>query len=258
MRCRGGFREAIARPKVRQVRNISKLPTGEGLGPDNSGFEHENAFYQSAPIARFSKFVSHLDLFRLSAGLPGEIVECGVFKGASLFRWVKFRSLLENAQSRRIVAFDVFGAFPAADLAADAAVRESFVREAGANGLSRAEIVRLLETQNLMENVDLVEGDIRETVPAYVARHPELRISLLHVDVDLYRPTLCCLEAFYPRVVAGGVVVLDDYGAFPGANRAIDEYFAGRPVAIRRLPYSRAISYVVREDRGEASEGERG
>ena len=71
-------------------------------------FEYENGFYLTASVDRFSKFVTHLDLFRRISGLAGEIVECGVFKGASLCRWIKFRALLENPSSRRIIAFDTF------------------------------------------------------------------------------------------------------------------------------------------------------
>jgi hypothetical protein len=78
----------------------------------------------------------------------------------------------------------------------------------------------------------------------YVAAHPQLKISLLHVDVDLYEATKAALDAFYPAVVRGGIIILDDYGAFPGANKAIDEYFSGTDIRVQTLPYSNAISFV--------------
>ena len=79
-------------------------------------FHYENNFYITAPINRFSKFITHLDLFRRISNIRGEIVECGVFKGNSLMRWIKFRSLLENSFSRKIYGFDTFGKFPDASL----------------------------------------------------------------------------------------------------------------------------------------------
>jgi hypothetical protein len=54
----------------------------------------------------------------------------------------------------------------------------------------------------------------------------------VHLDVDLYEPTLACLEYFYSRLAAGGVIICDDYGAplFPGARRAWDEFCARHDV----------------------------
>jgi len=69
--------------------------------------------------------------------------------------------------------------------------------------------------------VELVKGDVRETIPDYVRSTPGLRISLLNLDVDLYEPTLIALEHLYPRVVSGGVVIVDEYAmpGFPGESR---------------------------------------
>ena len=216
-----------------------------GFDPERS-FEYENGFYLTAGVARFAKLTAHLDFFRQTSELPGELVECGVFKGASLMRWIKFRSLLEHPFSRRVVAFDTFGAFPEATYAPDSARRARFVEEGGDRSISRQDLQSLLQQQSLDQNVELVEGDILKTVPEYLERNAELRISLLHIDVDLYEPTRVCLEAFYPRVVRGGLVILDDYGAFPGANKAIEEFLGPLGVEIRKPPQASALSYVVK------------
>lgn len=209
-------------------------------------FEFENGFYATAPVHRISKFVAHLDLFRRSSGLPGEIVECGVFKGNSLFRWIKLRSLLENPFSRRVIAFDVFGEFPDGDYEPDRILRERFIAEAGSRGIGVERMREVLAHHDLDVNVELVPGDILRTVPDYLQRVPQLKISLLHIDVDLYEPTRVALEVLFPRVVAGGIVVLDDYGAFPGANRAIDDYLRDRPERVQKLPFANAISFIER------------
>jgi hypothetical protein len=91
-----------------------------------------------------------------------------------------------------------------------------------------------------------VEGDVNETVPEYVAEHPELRIPLLNIDVDVYGATKTILKELYPRVVSGGVVLLDDYGKFPGETKAVDEYFADEDVSIRRLPNIEEPPYIVK------------
>ena len=91
-------------------------------------FEYENGFYATAEPSRLSKIISHLDFFRMTSHLRGEIVELGVFKGNSLFRWIKFRDLLENTYSRKIIAFDVFGEFPETNFAKDKEQREDFIK----------------------------------------------------------------------------------------------------------------------------------
>jgi hypothetical protein len=87
--------------------------------------------------------------------------------------------------------------------------------------------------------IELVVGDVEETVPDYVRRNPGLRIALLHFDVDLYRPTRVALEQLWPLVVPGGVVAFDEYGIPPweGESRAVDEFFAGRDVELKRFDW---------------------
>lgn len=207
-------------------------------------FDYENKYYLTAPVNRISKFATHLELFRRVSELAGEIVECGVFKGISLSRFVKFRSLFEHSFSKKIIAFDVFGEFPEAQYELDKERRELFVKEAGSRSIRKDKLIYIFKKLNLYQNIELIEGNILETVPNYKKDNPQLRISLLHVDVDLYEPTKVCLREFYPSMVKGGIVILDDYGAFPGANKAIEEYFAEMNVKIRKLPYSHAISFV--------------
>lgn len=206
-------------------------------------FEYENGFYLTADINRFSKFITHYELFKQTSHLRGEIVECGVFKGVSLSRWIKFRSLLENSYSRKIIGFDTFGKFPEAQYPLDKKQRDLFVEEAGENSISKIDLENILSKLELNKNIELIEGDILQSVPNYIVNNPQLKISLLHIDVDLYEPTKIILETLIPYVVKGGIVILDDYGAFAGANKAIDEYFNNN-LEIKKLPCSNAISYI--------------
>lgn len=207
-------------------------------------FEYENNYYLTADVSRISKFATHLELFRKISGLAGDIVECGVFKGVSLSRFIKFRALLENSFSRKIIAFDTFGEFPEADFGPDKEKRRMFIEEAGSRSLSRKDLISIFTELGIYRNIELIEGNILQTVPEYRRENPHLKIALLHIDVDLYEATKTALEEFYPLMVRGGIVILDDYGAFAGANKAVDEFFANTNVRIRKLPYSHAISFV--------------
>ncbi len=209
-------------------------------------FQYENGFYATADPSRISKFVSHLEFFKRTSDVRGEIVEFGVFKGNSLFRWIKFRDLLEQTSSRKIIGFDIFGDFPEALFEEDKLKRDAFVNETkGGKSISYEEIISLLKDQNLYKNVDLIKGDILETLDVYLDNNPHLKISLLHIDVDLYEPTKYILERLYSKVTKGGIIVLDDYGAFAGTNKAVDDFFDNQ-IEVKKLPYSNAISYLVK------------
>ncbi|MBV7268548.1 TylF/MycF/NovP-related O-methyltransferase [Winogradskyella luteola] len=209
-------------------------------------FEYENGFYATADPSRFSKFITHLELFRQTSNIRGEIMEFGIFKGNSFFRWVKFRDLLEQTASRKIIGFDIFGDFPEANFKDDKEKRDAFVAETnGGKSISYEEITDLLAKQNLNKNIEIIKGDILITLDQYLNKNPHLKLSLLHIDVDLYEPSKLILEKLYSRVTKGGIIILDDYGAFAGTNKAVDDFFENK-VEVRKLPYSHAISYIVK------------
>ena len=209
-------------------------------------FDYENKFYITAPVSRYSKFITHLDLFRKSCKLRGEIVECGVFKGNSLMRWIKLRSLLENSFSRKIYGFDTFWKFPKASIKEEELQRKKFLEEAGNTSVKKRDFLNYLKKLNLYENVFLIEGDIIKTVPKFINNNNSIRISLLHIDVDLFEPTKISLEYFFPKVVKGGIVILDDYGAFPGANKAIEDYFEKSNYKIEQFHFSNSVSFLTK------------
>ena len=134
----------------------------------NRNFEYENGFYATANPSRFSKFITHLEFFKQTSNIRGEIVEFGIFKGNSFFRWIKFRDLLEQTNSRKIIGFDIFGDFPEAHFEEDKAKRDAFVAETnGGKSISYEEIIELLDKQGLNKNVDIVKGDILNTLDKY-------------------------------------------------------------------------------------------
>lgn len=205
---------------------------------------YENGFYLTSPLSRLGKLLAHYELYKRIIELPGHVVECGVLKGASLVRFATFRQLLESPDSRKIVAFDAFGPFPPTGDLADDRFIEQFQGAAG-QGLSIEQIEDVLR-RKAFANIELVAGDIVATVPRYAAEHPELKIALLHIDVDVHRPTAVILEHLYDRLVPGGLLVLDDYGTVPGETRAVDEFFRGRNVVFHKLPLAHIPTFVCK------------
>lgn len=210
-------------------------------------FDYENGFYLSCDASRIRKVLIHYELFKMTSQVPGAMIECGVFKGVSLSRFVMFRSLLENDCSRKIIGFDTFGAFPETQYELDKAVRQRFIEEAGGESISVEQMTSVLEHKGCTTGVELVKGDICETVGKYLQENPHLKVSLLNLDTDIYEPATVILENFWPRIQKGGILILDDYGVFPGETRAVDDYFRDKSVVIRRFPFSSTPCYIVKE-----------
>ena len=212
-----------------------------GFDTDKS-WDYENGFYLTSHPTRLAKMAAHYELYKSIIHLPGHVVECGVYKGTSLIRFCTFRDMLESSHSRRIIGFDAFGQFPVQGDEEDRRFISHFEGQGGP-GVSLSDMQAVIEHKRL-QNCELIEGDICQTVPAYVETHPELKIALLHVDVDVYDPTMTILRELYDRVVPGGLVVMDDYGTVAGETRAVDEFFAGQGVAIHKLPISHIPSFI--------------
>lgn len=213
-------------------------------------FDYENSFYLSCDNSRMGKLIAHHELFQMSLDVPGAIVECGVFVGASFMRFAMMRELFGGSHSKKMVGFDTFGEFPEVETADDQKFRDRFFDQTGGAGLSVAQITTALNHKGISKNFELVAGDVVETIPDFVAANPEMRISLLNIDTCTYESCRMILETLYPRVAAGGIVVLDDYAAVEGETRADEDYFRDKDVAIRKFPFARSPCYIVKPNLG--------
>ena len=209
-------------------------------------FEYENNFYLSCGITRISKILSHYEIYKMIKEVPGEIIECGVFKGASYLRFAMFREIFGNPFSKKIIGFDTFSKFPETTFQDDNKARNKFISSAGSDSISKEQLLKILDNKGLNKHVDLIEGDITETVPSYVKANPELKISLLNLDTDINEPAVTILEHLYPKITKGGILMLDDYGTHPGETKAVDEYFKNKTVEIKKFSFAMTPCYIIK------------
>lgn len=181
------------------------------------------------------RFLAHYELFKHVIDRPGCIVEIGVYRGASFFTWSKLlETFCPTDRTRKVFGFDHFQGLQSFR-EEDGAYYEKYGKTPGSYQTVdiREEIFDLVDIHNQdnliagVERCRLIEGGIRQTIPKFLEENPGLRIALLHLDVDLYDPTLFALEQLYPLVVKGGLIVLDEYGLIPwqGETKAVEDYF---------------------------------
>lgn len=163
--------------------------------------------------------------------LRGDIAECGCWLGHSTHLMANL--LAERAWSGRVWVFDSFEGL------SEATEKDRTHRgdtDAASSARKQLELSSdLRRVQRALAPfpfVSLHKGWIPEVFGAALIPR-EQEFALVHIDVDLYQPTIDSLRFFYPRMVDGGVIVVDDYGSttFPGAKAAVDEFMEEAEVA---------------------------
>ena len=198
-----------------------------------------------------TRFLAYYEMFKRIESVPGWIVECGIYRGFSFFALGKFLEIFcMGDKTRKCLGFDGFRGFTplhAADGPADKAVTR---HEGGINPEAfRDEFFELLKLANedcfapWSERMIVVEGDARQTIPEYINKNPGLRISMLHIDIDIYEPVKTAIENLYPLVVPGGLVVLDEFAHkdWPGESKALEDAFMQQGW---KLPQLKTLSWV--------------
>ena len=209
-------------------------------------FEYENNFYLSCDSKRMAKIIAQYKLFEKTLQIEGDIIECGVFKGASFSRFAMFRQV-HDLEEKKLIGFDTFGDFPETEYEKDKELREKFIEGAGNKSISCQQLMDVLLNKQCDSNVSLIQGNIVKTVPEFVNSHQNLKISLLNIDVDIYEPTVTILEYLFPLLTTGGIMILDDYKVFPGETNAVDEYFNDSGIVVKKPLFVNTPYYVIKQ-----------
>ncbi len=179
--------------------------------------------------------------YLVSKRIPGDMVECGVFFGGASMLIAKTLQSMGDT-SRRLWLYDSFEGFIGAQAGDDVTwYGDSIdVRIENFEGITRGNVA---STGYPMESVTIVPGDIEKIAPS----NQNGDIALLRLDTDTYHSTAAELEHFFPKLVTGGVLIIDDYGHAFGARRAVDEYFAdpSRRVLLHRVNFANRIGVKV-------------
>lgn len=175
--------------------------------------------------------------------INGAIVECGVWKGGSMMAVAYMLRELADIQ-RELYLFDTFeGMTPPTDkdvahFNVDAKTlldsEDEEKREIYRCYASLEEVKRNLHATNYpLDKMQFIQGKVEDTIPD---RAPE-KIALLRLDTDWYESTRHELEHLFPRLVPGGVIIIDDYGYWKGCKQATDEYIQNHkiPLLLNRI-----------------------
>ena len=204
----------------------------------------ENKFYWHSDVTRVQKSIAQYEIYKKIINIPGALLELGVYKGCSLIRFAIFRKILENCYSRRFYGFDTFGKFPIENVQNpnDLGFVEKFTR-GGGDSISIKKLEAILHKKKI-DNIQLIQGNIFNSLPKFLENNKELKIALLHLDMDTYEPTNFALSQLLERMVKGGVIVVDDYNSVFGATKALDEFCEQNGFKIKKLSHYNVPAYI--------------
>jgi len=208
-----------------------------------NSWEYENNFLLSCNNSRIAKILAHYELFKIASKKQGNFILGGVFRGISTVEFATFVELFEKSKNRKIIIFDEFGKFPKnnSDLKS-----KMIIQQMGSSTISTSQLLFILKHKKI-NNVELIKGKIPNTILSYVKSHPKLKISLLNLDIDIYDRNLTALNFLYPFIVKGGILILNDYGIFESETKIIDKYFKNKNVEIKKFPFSKTPSYIIKK-----------
>jgi len=247
-------------PELAHRQCLEQLYAKTGLGP----FEQFRNFPVFTPRFNLARFLTHYELFKKIAELPGVIIDLGVYRGASTFTWAKLCEIFCPTDARKkVYGFDTFCGFPALrpEDGGDDPVQDR--RKGGYCGGETVENDLALAQEAMnhdrhlrhVNRIELIKGDVVDTIPRFTADQGNgLRIALLNLDLDLYGPTKTALEHFVPLMTRGGVIVVDEYAVdtFGGESKAVDEYFletTGKKPLVKKFPWHSNPSGFIELDR---------
>lgn len=243
--------------KAREIEHWARLT---GL-LEKSGYETHHVLSNWASYVRrrdMVRFLAHYELFKHVVDLPGCVVECGVFHGASFFTWAKLmETFCPGDRSRRVYGFDHYKGLHDFHQK-DGAFNQASAKVIGGYASSLEAITELTALHNSdgflpdVERCHLINGDVCETIPKFIKDTPGLRLAILHLDMDLYEPTKIAIDHLYDLVLPGGVIILDEFALRPweGETLAWEEFAASRGIKVpmRKFPFTQTPhGYIIKE-----------
>lgn len=213
-------------------------------------FDSFNEFIISDDRKVFNKLVARTLLYEQVKDIPGDIVECGVFKGSGFYTFLKLKKLYNTNSLKKVIGFDYFNT---SQLIGDLENQDKVAMStlfSGRNFEHSSNFKEVLEEKILKdgfepEDFELVQGDISKTSKEYVDNNPGFKISLLYIDLDLEIPTYNTLKNFWNNLTKGGIIVLDEYAHSKWSeSKGVDRFIEEMNLEIKSLNYICPSAYI--------------
>lgn len=224
----------------------------ELISIDQELYDGFNSFMISSDLKIFGKLLARTLLFDEVKDVPGDIIECGVFKGTGIFTFLKLKRYFCPNSHKKVIGFDFFNSKELTESLSSQDKKAMTLLFEGRNFSHEFHYKKVLEKKILDSGFldhefELVEGDISKTVLSFSESRPGVKISLLYLDLDLEQPTYDVLNSLWDKVSSGGIVVFDEYAYHNWSESiGVDRFFENKNIKINCLNYIAPSAYVIK------------
>lgn len=226
------------------IKDLEIFTTNQNL------YDSFNEFIMSSDRKVFNKFVARTLLYEQIKDVPGDIVECGVFKGSGIYTFLKLKKLINPNSIKKIIGFDYFDTnqllLDLNDIDKEA-MSVLFHQRRFEHDQDFKDILhkKILKDGFSQEDIELIKGDIVLTSKEYVEKNPGFKISLLYIDLDLEIPTYETLKNFWSNVSKGGLIVFDEYAHSKWSeSKGVDRFIEEMNLEVKNLNYLCPSAYI--------------
>ncbi len=215
---------------------------------ENNIWENYNNLLLSNDISRIRKILARYELFKKTVNIPGDIVECGVFKGVSFMFWLKCLKIFSPNSKKKVIGFDMFSGFPKNLKDVEKLNAKKYVKTSDFKGVNPKDLSKKAMKIIGNDKFEFIKGDVVKTSKSYVSKNYGFKISLLHLDLDTYNGTKSALINFFPKLSKGGIVILDEYGSRGwGETEAVDEFLKEKKYKVNLLDNTESpTGYIIK------------
>lgn len=217
-------------------------------------FDGFNTFILSQDRRVFNKLIARTLIYNYVKNIPGDIVECGVFKGTGLYTFLKLKNIFNPNSYKKVIGFDFFDTnnlISSINKEDDRKNMELLFKDREFSHESSFKDFlenKLLKDGFLRSEFELVRGDISITSRQFSINNPGFKISLLYMDLDLEDPTYNTLKNLWDNITIGGVVVFDEYGYHKWSESVgVDKFLKEQNLKIKNLNFACPTAYIIKE-----------
>lgn len=242
--------------KNRQSTNdLTALKLYNNLFENASGSDLQklDTFSRFVRRQRISKFIAHYEIYKKILDVSGSIVEVGVHAAQSLFTFGHLSSILEPYNyTRKIIGFDTFCGFSEISDNDISPSTSSNVKLGGFIYEDFESIEKAIHAFDMnrplghIPKIFLNKGRVEDTAIPFLETNPHILVSMLHLDVDLYEPTLHSLNTFLPRMSKGSIIIFDEVNqeGYPGETLALLKSNLLNTYKLERFSFEPGLSYI--------------
>lgn len=205
-----------------------------------------------------TRLFAHYEMFKLIKNLPGSIVEVGIYLGSGLFTWANLlETFCAGDRNRLVFGFDNFQGYK--NFSKEDKIFKNFVKTN--NHLLKSDfklvqdLLRIKTNDNILKGIkraEIINGDISKSIIKFKKKRPGIKISLLYLDVNLYKPTKKALDELYELVVPRGIIAFNGYGQLPheGEVKALDDFISKKKIKpeFKKFSFSSIPSVYFRKN----------